>query len=94
MPKTKVVLDEQKICEEYLNTRIGIEAIALKYHVGKLKIKQILTKNNIEFKKRGGQNNNDAFLVEDYHIKKYIIMKFLIKKQILNLLILIIMEVF
>lgn len=37
----------KKICEEYLNTKIGIEAIALKYHVGKLKIKQILTKNNM-----------------------------------------------
>lgn len=72
MSKTKAILDEKIICDEYLNSKIGIETLALKYHVGKLRIKQILSQNGIQFKKRGGQNNNDAFVVKDYHIKKYI----------------------
>ena len=72
MPKNKVVLDEKVICDEYLNSKIGIESLALKYHVGKLKIKQILAQSGIRFKKRGGQNNNDILLVKDYHIKKYV----------------------
>ena len=60
MSKTKAILDEKIICDEYLNSKIGIETLALKYHVGKLRIKQILSQNGIQFKKRGGQNNNDA----------------------------------
>ncbi len=65
-------LDEKLICEEYLNTKIGIEKMALKYHVGKKKIKDILTNNNINSKKRGGQNNNEVFMVKNPKIKKYI----------------------
>lgn len=72
MPKTKVILDEKIICEEYVNTKIGIEAIATKYHVGKLKIKDILKRNGIDFKKRGAQSNNETFIVPDYKVKKYI----------------------
>lgn len=72
MPKTKIVLDEKMICDEYLNTKTGIETMALKYHVGKLKIRQILNKNGIEIKKRGRQNDDNTFLIEDYHIKKYV----------------------
>lgn len=72
MPKKKVILDEKIICEEYVNTKIGIEAIATKYHVGKLKIKDILKRNGIDFKKRGAQSNNETFIVSDYKVKKYI----------------------
>ena len=72
MPKTKVILDEKIICEEYVNTKIGIEAIATKYHVGKLKIKDILKRNGIDFKKKGAQSNNETFIVPDYKVKKYI----------------------
>ena len=35
-------LDEQLICQEYQETNLGIEALATRYHVGKLKIKKIL----------------------------------------------------
>lgn len=68
----KVILDENIICNEYLNTKIGIESIALKYHVGKKRIKEILAKYGIQSKKRGGQNNNEAFIIEDLTTKKYI----------------------
>ena len=72
MPKTKVELDEKLICEEYINTKIGIEALALKYHVGKLKIKDILKRNGIDVKKKGAQSNNETFVVSDPKVKKYI----------------------
>ena len=29
MPKTKIVLDEKMICDEYLNTKTGIKTMAL-----------------------------------------------------------------
>ena len=45
--KNRTELNEEMICKEYLDTRIGIESLALKYHVGKKKIKEILTKYNI-----------------------------------------------
>lgn len=72
MPKTKVKLDEKLICEEYVTTKIGIEALALKYHVGKLKIKDILKRNGIDVKKKGAQSNNETFVVSDPKVKKYI----------------------
>lgn len=72
MQKTKVILDEKLICYEYLNTKIGIESIALKYHVGKLKIKDILKKNNIDIKRKGGQSNDEIFVVPNFKTKKYI----------------------
>lgn len=43
--RKKIEIDEKLICEEYTETNIGIETIALKYHVGKLRIKEVLTKH-------------------------------------------------
>lgn len=63
--------DIKIICEEYVNTNIGVEALAKKYHVGKLKIKTILIENNIEIKKRGAQKNNEDFIVSDWKVVKY-----------------------
>ena len=50
--KEDIILDEPKICNEYLDEKIGINGLAAKYHVGKLKIKDILSRNNIEIKKK------------------------------------------
>ena len=36
--KKKITLDENAICQEYLETEIGIASMALKYHVGKKRI--------------------------------------------------------
>lgn len=69
--REKVVLDEDAICKEYAETGIGIEAMALKYHVGKLRIKDILTKHNIKFKRVGSQESTQVFVVSDWKIKKY-----------------------
>ena len=38
---------EKTICDKYLNN-YSIEKLASEYHVGKLKIKEILNKNNIK----------------------------------------------
>lgn len=70
--KNKEFLNEKEICEEYLDTKIGIEKLALKYHVGKKKIKDILAKNNIKHKERGGQEDKHSFVVDDYRKRKYV----------------------
>ena len=67
----KTILDEKTICDEYQSTNIGIEALALKYHVGKKKINEILANNNIPHKKKGAQRSKETFLVSDWSIKKY-----------------------
>lgn len=68
----KQIIDEKKVCNEYMQSKIGIETLAKQCHVGKLRIKSILLKNGIEFKKKGGQSNNETFIVDDYHTKKYV----------------------
>lgn len=65
------LLDIEQICKEYVNTNIGVEALSKKYHVGKLKIKSILSENGIEIKKRGAQKNNEDFIVSDWKVVKY-----------------------
>lgn len=69
--RRKAELDEKLICEEYKYSNVGIETLALKYHVGKKKINSILLNNNISHKKKGGQIKNSALIVEDYKIEKY-----------------------
>lgn len=64
-------LDEELICKEYTETRIGTEALALKYHTGKLRIKEILNKHGISIKKRGMQPLAGTFVLEDYRMVKY-----------------------
>ena len=69
--KKKIELDEKQICEEYQNSREGVGSLCKKYHVGKIRIKEILKKHNIEFKKRGKQELNEDFVVNDWKIEKY-----------------------
>lgn len=64
------MLNIQQIIEDY-NSGIGTEKLALKYHVGKIKIKNILLENGVEFKKRGGQKQNITYKVSDWRIEKY-----------------------
>ena len=66
------MLNKDKICREYTETKIGIEALAVKYHVGKLKIKSILSDAGIETKKRGGQDNKSNNAISDWRIEKYL----------------------
>lgn len=68
----KVILNEEEICKEYVDTTIGVEAMALKYHVGKKRIRDILNRHNIAIKGRGGQTLKEEFVVADPKQKKYV----------------------
>lgn len=70
--KKAVALNEVKICDEYLNTDLGVESLGKKYHAGKLKIKEILNRNNIQMKGRGKQPLKIDFTVKDWRIKKFL----------------------
>lgn len=48
-------LDEKIICQEYQTQIISLEVLSKKYHIGKIKLKQILSNNNVPLRKRGGQ---------------------------------------
>ena len=63
-------LDVQVIVADY-NSGMGVEKLALKYHVGKIKIKNILIENGVTLKKRGGQIQNNIYMVPDWKIEKY-----------------------
>ena len=45
---------ENNIIEDY-QSGYNIEELAYKYHFGKIKIKEILSRHNIEIRKRGEQ---------------------------------------
>jgi hypothetical protein len=64
--------DEASIIKKYTEESIGIEALATKFSVGKLKIKSILIENNIPFKKKGAQVSiGNSFDIEKSRINKY-----------------------
>ena len=69
--KAKVILNDSEICKEYVNSEDGIETLALKHHVGKKRIREILTRNNIPLKKSGNQGFKYEYVVADYHTEKY-----------------------
>lgn len=50
---------------------MGAEKIALKYHIGKLKVNAILDENGIPRKKWGGQKLKIDYVVPDWRIDKY-----------------------
>ena len=66
-----MMIDKETICKEYTESKIGVEALAKKYHVGKLKIKSILAEAGIGIKKRGGQNNKVECVIYDWRVEKY-----------------------
>lgn len=51
---------------------MGIYEVCTKYHIGKVKLKKILSENGVELRKKGKQPmDKSSFVVNDYHIKKY-----------------------
>ena len=61
---------EKEIINLYLKGN-GIETIAKKFHVGKLKIKKILNDNNIIIRKKGAVKSEKQLKVCDWKIEKY-----------------------
>ena len=61
--------------EELINdykSGMSIYDVCEKYHVGKLKVKKILSDNGVELRKKGKQPmDKSSFVVADYRIKKY-----------------------
>ena len=62
---------ELNIIKDYIENNLGITQLCAKYKMGKLKIKDILTKHNIPIKKRGGQPHNKTYIVDDIKINKF-----------------------
>ena len=69
--KRNTEINEKQICDEYLNTNIGTEALALKYHIGKKRVKSILSNKGIKPKSRGKQPLIETF-VTDWRVVKYV----------------------
>lgn len=63
-------LNQKEIIQDYLDG-MGAEKIALKYHIGKLKVNAILDENGIPRKKKGGQKLKIDYVVPDWRIDKY-----------------------
>ena len=61
--------------EELINdykSGMSIYDVCEKYHVGKLKVKKILSDNGVELRKKGKQPmDKSSFVVADYRVKKY-----------------------
>lgn len=49
----------------------NLEMVATKYHIGKIKLKQILSSNNIKIRQKGGQKQETNYIVSDWKIEKY-----------------------
>ena len=61
----------EEIIKDYQNG-MGMYDVCTKYHIGKLKLKSILSENGIELRKKGKQPmDKSSFVIKDYHIKKY-----------------------
>ena len=56
--KNNIQLNKKQIIVDYVNNRISINNLANKYHIGKNKIRNILSENDIPIRKRGGQKNS------------------------------------
>jgi len=68
----KAILNEKEVCRLYTDEKLGTETVAKKLGTSKDRIREILKKNGIEMKKRGGQVTHAPYIVENFHIKKYI----------------------
>jgi hypothetical protein len=64
------MLNEKELVEMYLNGS-GIYDLCSHFKIGKIKVKDILSKNNIEIRKKGGQIKKRDLVVSDYKVEKY-----------------------
>ena len=71
MGKTVKEIDASEVVSDYLSNIISVDALSKKYHVGKLRIKQILSDNGVVIRKRGGQQKNLKYKIEDWSNDKY-----------------------
>ena len=66
-----IVMNIEDLTKDYKDG-MGIYDVCAKYHIGKLKLKKILSDNGVELRKKGKQPMDKSdFVVADYRIKKY-----------------------
>ena len=64
-------MESFEIVKDYVGG-MNLYDVCAKYHIGKLKVKDILKSNGIELRKRGKQAcDKSGYIVSDFHIKKY-----------------------
>ena len=49
----------------------NLETVAIRYHIGKIKLKKILSSNGIKIRRKGGQKLETNWIVNDWKIEKY-----------------------
>ena len=64
------IVNENEIVKDYINN-ITITKLCKKYHIGKLRVKEILHKNNVELRKGGKILIKRNFIIDDWRIEKY-----------------------
>ena len=70
MPK-RIIIDEEAVIKDYTSSIVSVDTLATKYHVGKIRIREILKRNDIIRRKRGGQNIDKSYKISDWKIRKY-----------------------
>lgn len=64
-------MENTEIVKDYVGG-MNIYDVCAKYHIGKLKVKDILKSNGVELRKRGKQTYDKSdYVVSDFHIPKY-----------------------
>ena len=64
-------MESIEIVKDYVGG-MNLYDVCAKYHIGKLKVKDILKSNGVELRKRGKQAfDKSGYVVSDFHIKKY-----------------------
>ena len=49
---------EEEIVKDYVENLLGVETIALKYKIGKLKVKEIFARHNVKLRGKGGKQKS------------------------------------
>jgi len=60
----------EDLINDYKNG-MDIYSVCAKYHLGKLKVKKILTENGVDIRKRGAQSKNKPYVLSDWNIEKF-----------------------
>jgi very-short-patch-repair endonuclease len=64
-------MDEKGFVDEYVSSFIGLEPLCKKFHIGKLRGKEILIRNGVELRSKSSPRKEHAYIVPDWRIQKY-----------------------
>lgn len=63
-------MDIENIIKDYKRGD-NLETVAIRYHIGKIKLKKILSSNGIKIRRKGGQKLETNWIINDWKIEKY-----------------------